>query len=242
LPFDHVATGAMAAATGFSSTASDLVRWAAAHFHGDERILGDDAKRQMQRTEWTVEGGGGEYGLGFGIAKVGERRVLGHGGGFPGFITRTWFDPVDRLAVAVLTNAVDGPALTLASGIIRLVDLAAAGEGAAVVDLAPYTGRFATQWGVFDVAALGGRLYALDPTLDDPIPTVQRLEVLDADTLRIADGPGYGSPGERFVYERVGGRVRSVRGGSGTLALPYDEFTAALARRDRIRLGDALSA
>ncbi len=242
VPFDHVATGAMASATGFSSTASDLVRWAAAHFQGDERILRDDAKRQMQRTEWTVGGGGGEYGLGFGIAKVGDRRLVGHGGGFPGFITRTWFDPVDRLAVAVLTNAVDGPAMTLASGIVRLVDLAAGGDGGDPNrDLAPFTGRFATQWGVMDVAALGGRLYALDPTLDDPIPTVQRLEVLDAETLRIADAPGYGSPGERYVYERVDGRVRAVRGGSGTLALPYDDFTAALARRDRIRLGDALS-
>lgn len=34
MPFDHIATGAMAAATGFSSTATDVVRWAAAHFLG----------------------------------------------------------------------------------------------------------------------------------------------------------------------------------------------------------------
>ena len=33
-------------------------------------------------------------------------------------------------------------------------------------------------------------------------PSRQRLEVVDDDTLRIADGPGYGSPGERYVYER----------------------------------------
>ena len=42
-------------------------------------------------------------------------------------------DPVDRLAVSVLTNAVDGPALALASGIVRLVDLAAAGDSDATV-------------------------------------------------------------------------------------------------------------
>ena len=245
IPFDHIATGAMAAATGFSSTASDLVRWAAAHFHGDDRLLSDDGKRQMQRTEWSVTGGG-EYGLGFAIAKVGDRRVLGHGGGFPGFITRTWFDPLDRLAVSVLTNAIDGPALVLANGAVRLIDLAARngdepGAGPPGTDLSSYTGRFASVWGVVDVAALGGRLYALDPTLDDPVTTAQRLEVVDADTLRIADAPGYASPGERFVYDRADdGSVRAVRGGSGSTALPFETFAAAHARRDRIRLGHRL--
>lgn len=237
IPFDHIATGAMAAATGFSSTATDMVRWAAAHFSGDERILSDDAKRQMQRTEWTVIGSAGEYGLGFGIGKLGERRVLGHGGGFPGFATRTWFDPVDRLAVSVLTNVVDGPALALANGIVKLIDLAA-GSGALPCDLAAYTGRFAGPWGVTDIAALGSSLYALDPTLDDPVETAQRLEVVDDDTLRIAEAPGYGSPGERYVFSRDGdGRIRSVRGGSGTTALPLESFQALLASQERIRLG-----
>jgi CubicO group peptidase (beta-lactamase class C family) len=243
IPFDHIATGAMAAATGFSSTATDVVRWAGAHFLGDQRILSDDAKRQMQRTEWEVEGGGA-YGLGFAVAKVGERRVVGHGGGFPGFITRTWFDPTDRLGVSVLTNAVDGPALTLANAIIRLVDLAAGGDrhdADTARDLRPFAGRFATVWGVTDVVALGGRLYAIDPTLDDPVSTLQRLEVVDDDTLRVAEAPGYASPGERFVYDRgPDGTVRSVRGGSGSTALPVDVFTAAFARRGRIRLGDTL--
>ena len=123
-PIDHIATGAMASATGFSSTATDLVRYAAAHVIGDSRVLTDDAKRQMQRAEWAVEGAASWYGLGLGIAEIGTRRVVGHGGGFPGFITRTWWDPVDGLAIAVLTNAIDGPALKLANAAIRLVDLA----------------------------------------------------------------------------------------------------------------------
>ncbi len=124
LPIGHVATGAMAPATGFSSTATDLVRWAAAHFLGDSRVLSDDAKRRMQRTEWPVEGAASSYGLGLAIAEPGGRRVLGHGGGFPGFITQTWFDPVERVAVAVLTNAIDGPAEPLATAAMRTVDLA----------------------------------------------------------------------------------------------------------------------
>ncbi len=242
LPFDHIQTGAMAAATGFSSTATDLVRWAAAHFHGDDRVVSDDAKRMMQRTEWRVGGAAGEYGLGLAVAGVGGRRVLGHGGGFPGFTTRTWFDPVDRLAVAVLTNAVDGPALTLADAGVRLVDVAASAcPDDPVADAARYTGRFATQFGVYDIVALGGRLHLLDPTVADPLAEPQRLEVVDAHTLRVADAPGYASLGERVAYERdADGGVLAVRGGSGTTALPLDRFAAWLGERDRIHLGARL--
>ena len=246
LPIEHIATGAMAAATGFSSTASELVRYASAHFLGDTRLLSDDAKRQMQRTEWSVDGAGSWYGLGLAIAEIGTRRVVGHGGGFPGFITRTWWDPVDRLALAVLTNAIDGPALTLANGAVRLLDLAlrpgdaeaateAGAEARPGVDLAPFCGRFANLWGVIDVVALGGRLYLLDPTADDPVAAPTRLAVVDDRTLRISDAPGYASPGERLVYDRhEDGRVRSVRGGSGATSLP-DRCPRDRSRRPRPR-------
>jgi CubicO group peptidase (beta-lactamase class C family) len=247
IPIDHIATGAMAAATGFSSTAGDVVQWAAAHFIGDERILPDDAKRAMQHTQWDVVASG-QYALGFQVADLGGRRVLGHGGGFPGFITHTWFDPVDRLAVTVLTNTIDGAAQTAATLAVRLAGLAQEGlDGAAdepaVADPARFTGRFTTLWGSFDVVALGGRLHGFAPAVDDPLPSRHRLTVVDDDTLRVADGPGYGSPGEPLVYERdPNGAVRSVRGGSGSVGLPDDAFRAALGDRDRIRLGDVLSA
>ena len=93
---------------------------------------------------------------------------------------------------------------------------------------------------MFDVVALGGQLWSLAPTLDDPVALAQRLEVVDEDTLRIAEGSGYGSPGERYVYERDGaGRVVAVRGGSGTTALPEQVFRARHATLDRVRLGIA---
>ncbi|MET0458603.1 MAG: serine hydrolase domain-containing protein [Ilumatobacteraceae bacterium] len=253
LPIDHIATGAMSAATGFSSTAGDLVHYAAAHFLGDIRLLSDDSKRQMQRAEWAVEGASSWYGLGLAIAEIGTRRVVGHGGGFPGFITRTWWDPVDRLALAVLTNAIDGPALTLANGAIRLLDLALHPDGAGTtaddaetdaetgVDLGSYCGRFANLWGVIDVVALGGRLYLLDPTADDPVAAPARLSVVDERTLRITEAPGYASPGERLVYERDDdGRIRSMRGGSGSTSHPFDAVTLAAAGRRRVTLGQPL--
>ena len=249
LPIDHVDTGAMASATGFFSTAHDVVHYLAAHFHGDDRLLTDDSKRQMQRTEWKVEGGETEYGLGFAIQKIGDRRVLGHGGGYPGHITRSIFDPVDRLAVSVLTNAIDGPAPTYATATVHLIDLAASGQtdpgpadaAPADQDLGSFSGRFAQVWGIFDIAALGGRLYQLDPNAPDPALEPMRLEVVDADTLRYATAPGYASPGELLHFDRnVDGTIRSVRAGSGGSAHPIEQITAAVAGRERITLGDPL--
>ncbi len=239
IPIDHVDTGAMASATGFYSTASELVRYMSAHFENDGRLLGDEAKRQMQRTEWEVNGTDTAYGLGFAIATIGGRRVLGHGGGYPGHITRTFFDPVDRVAVSVFTNAIDGPALAWATAAIRLVDLAAAdtgGERLAATELAPYCGRFASLWGVYDVVDLGGRLYQLDPSLVDPLAIPTRLEVIDDSTLRIASTPGYGSRGQRLTYEfGDGGAIVTVRGG-GT-AYPIDVFSASMRSHQRISVG-----
>lgn len=244
LVIDHIDTGAMASATGFFATAADVVRYASAHFFGDGRLLGDDSKRMMQRTEWEVAGTGTEYGLGFGISTIGSRRVLGHGGGYPGHITRTFFDPVDRFAVSVLTNAIDGPALGMATALVRLVDLAAGGADAdgTSPDLDRFCGRFATLWGVYDVVALGGRLFQLDPSAPDPVAAPVRLEVLDDTTLRIADTGGYGSFGETFRFTFADdGSVASVRGASGSTAFPFDRFRAAAeSHQGHVTLGGGL--
>jgi CubicO group peptidase (beta-lactamase class C family) len=243
VPIETVPTGALASATGFFSTAADVVRYAAAHFEGDERLLTDASKRVAQRTEWQVEGSaaGRHYGLGFAVTEIGSRRLLGHGGGFPGHITHTLFDPGARFAVSVLTNCIDGPAQTLAAGAVRLVDLAAAGPGQGSGDLERFCGRFANLWGVFDIVALGGALYRLDPTLADPTSDRSRLEVIDDDTVRIVDAPGYASPGERYEIEREpDGTIRSLRGGSATTSYPLGRFEAAAETHGRVRLGDPL--
>lgn len=238
---DQVGTGALAAATGFASTASDVVRWFAAQFFGDERLISDDAKRIMQKVEWSSDWpGASSYGLGVMIDDLGGRRVIGHGGGWPGHITRTFADPVDHLAVSVLTNAIDGPAAALAGGIVRLVNLAQEGVDAAdpapAADPGSFRGRFANLWGVFDLVDLGGRLYRIDPTM--PIPDPHLMEIVDADTLRLVGGPGYGSVGERYTVERDGiGVVVSVRGGSGMESRPLDEVRGRFARAGRVRPG-----
>jgi CubicO group peptidase (beta-lactamase class C family) len=202
LPVAPASTGALAAATGFCSTAADLVRWAAALsqessllspellrlLHGDESVI-DRPHARLRR-----------YGLGFETREIEGRRVVGHSGGFPGQITRTWWDPAGRVAVSVLTNAVDGPADAIATGVFTLVATAldpdeppAESEGAE--DLDRWTGRFANLWGLTDIARLGDRLWLINPREADPLTGAEPLAV-DGDVLRPEPHAGFGAVGE----------------------------------------------
>lgn len=224
-PIEHVDTRAMAAATGFYSTAEDVVRWFSAQFLGDERLLSDASKRRMQQALWDTGVDNRSYGLGLSIATLRDRMVIGHGGGYPGHITSSMADPKDRFAVSVFTNAIDGPAEECVLAAIHLLDLALTGPGADA-GLQRFTGRFAELWGVIDIALLGGRLYLLRPTLGDPADKPIPLEVVGESTLRICGGPGFGSYGEPISYEfRDDGSIRAIRAESGLRHLPLADYT-----------------
>src|SRR5690606_8986938 len=134
-------------------------------------------------------------------------------GGYPGHITRTWIDPVDGLVVSCLTNAVDGIADQVATGVIHLINLAlgaaddvaasAAGTGDPVPPVpadAPL-GRYANLWGVADVVNLGGILHSINPRFARPDEVAQRLVVADG---RLVQEPvaGFTTVGEPVQVER----------------------------------------
>jgi CubicO group peptidase (beta-lactamase class C family) len=249
----HVDTHAMAAATGFYSTAEDMVTFASAHFFGDDRLISDRSKNEMQRPVWTGQNPDEPkdgYGYGTTIQHHDGHRMVGHSGGYPGHITRTMWDPEEGLAISVLTNAVDGPAEELAAGILKILDKAREAEpklalksglvnSAAItppevpdteIDLSSFTGRFAAFGGVVDVFLLGGKLLASTPVGPSPVVQPYELKVIDADTLRIMDGSPYGSVGELFRYERdADGNVISLFTG-GTKCWPIEDYRA----RDRV--------
>lgn len=232
-PIDDVDTRAMAAATGFYATAADLVTYFSAHFLGDDRLLSDAGKRQMQHPGWKVGTGELEYGLGLAVTKVGGREMIGHGGGYPGHITNSVADTRVGLAVSVLTNCIDGPAEMLAQTCVKLIDLAGLKTRGVASGLGRFAGRYASLWGVVDIALLGGRLYQIHPAAMDPTADVAELDVVDEDTLRVAGGGGYESYGEcyRFTFGDAG-QVVSARMGSATTMRPLADFSVP----ERVRL------
>lgn len=245
----HVDTHAMAAATGFYSTAEDMVNFASAHFFGDGRLINDRSKNEMQRPMWTGQNPDAPqdgYGYGTIVQHYSGHRMVGHSGGYPGHITRTMWDPNEGLAISVLTNAVDGPAEELAAGILKILDKARDTSSklplcsgltnsaaipkpeapAEAIDLGSFTGRFAALWGVTDVFVLGGKLVASSPVGPSPLIQPYELAVIDENTLRIMSGSPYASVGETFRYERdADGKIISVFTG-GMKAWPIEDYRA----------------
>jgi CubicO group peptidase (beta-lactamase class C family) len=219
-PIPYVDTHAMSAATGFYSTAADLCRFGAAHFLGEEHLLTDASKREMQQPYWKVEQAETHYGLGFAIQTIGDRKIVGHGGGFPGQSTNTLIDPVDRLVVVVLINVNEATAnaAPLAIGVVKILDFAQKQTRVTEAPAWPretFTGRFFNTWGAMDIVAFGDALMAAGPDADDPVQRVTTLQAVDADTLRMTSANGYGSPGEtiRYVRDASGTPTAIVAGG-----------------------------
>jgi hypothetical protein len=87
-----------------------------------------------------------------------------------------------------------------------------------------FTGRFVNGMGVTDVVGFGDALYLLSADADDPTLTAARLSVVDGDTLRIDEAPGFASRGEAIRYTRDGsGNVMKVVDG-GISAYPLHVY------------------
>jgi CubicO group peptidase (beta-lactamase class C family) len=241
IPIDHVTARAMAPATGFTSTAQDLCLYFSAHCVGDLRLLSDDSKRRMQHGWWAPRAQE-QYGLGLQLMDIGARRLIGHSGGFPGHITRTWCDPKDQLVVSVLCNASDAAATPLCNGIFRLLEhLSHPDESiphhADDVDLRSFTGHFNTLSGALDIARFGTRLLAIPTDDNDPTEVLGELVAEDPGTAMLVHAhDGYTSEGERFRFTRdATGGVLSVRAFSGMTAYPDDEYVRRFLAGGKVR-------
>lgn len=237
LPIDHIGTGAMSAATGFCSTAEDLCAYFTAQMVGSGQLLGDESKKEMQRAVWPslVPGqpSNAEYGLGFQLRRSEDRKTFGHGGGFPGFITRTLADAEGRLVVTALTNASDGPAESIALGlhrIIRYFEQHAPAAGAR--DWSALEGRYGNLWGTTSVIAADGGLVTVTSAGWDPLAAPTKLEWVEDHTFRITECASGGSEGELMRFHPEDGTLDR----SGTTAWPVDEWRRMLAGRTRISL------
>lgn len=110
LPFYEIK--ALGPAAGFSSSATDLARFAAWQFRvlggADDGVLGGASLRDMQRIHWVSPDLPEEsWGLGFRVFQRGEETLVGHDGGCPGFNSSFILRPQDRTAVIMLVNVND---------------------------------------------------------------------------------------------------------------------------------------
>lgn len=203
-PFDHVPARVMNSATGFSSNVVDLLRWYQAHRPGNGDLLHDRSKREMQRVQFEEKDT--SWGLGFSLVSVGGMRFASHGGGYPGFISYSGFEPKHGLAIVVLTNAGDGPARSSFDAIAKLAERALTGDFDGTPPFAPnvadeLAGFYEDRWGVTQVARIGAKLVTVDPIPQDPMPSLALLDHVDGWTFRHPSVDPFGSAGEVVRFE-----------------------------------------
>ncbi len=96
---------AMVGAGGLRSNVEDMLTYLAAQMGpADSQI--ERAMRMTHEPRVEMENGAAG-GLGWGIRRVGERRILAHGGGTGGYSTWVGFDPGLGVGVVMLTNTGD---------------------------------------------------------------------------------------------------------------------------------------
>lgn len=197
-------TADMAAATGFVSTAADLARFfSVLSPRSEAELLTAASRRDMTRRHWrdtesTLER---YYGLGTISGELKGWDWFGHSGSFAGTLSRTAVFPVEGIAVSVLTNAIDGPAMVWVDGIGHILK-AFRERGAPSDEVADWAGRWWTLWGAIDLVPVGATVLASPPALPTPLSEVSEIAVTGLDAGQIVRAPGFASPGEAATRVR----------------------------------------
>lgn len=236
-PIAQIDTKAMSAATGFYSTAEDLCQYFTAHMMGSGKLLDDESKKEMQKPQWQAENvpEKEEYGLGFEMIYVNDKKLLGHGGSFPGHITRSLFDPEDEWVVVVLTNGMRSWAEGIAKGVMKTITKTNAKEP---VDkkLLKYAGSFMSLWNIIDFVPAGKKLFAAYPNSWEPLEYPDELEFAGNDSFKIIKTSSFANECEevKFNFDKSG-KIKSVTYAGETL-LPRDEYITHYSKASKISL------
>ena len=148
-PLPRYDTRGITPAAGFASTALDLASFASWQFRvragAEDPVLSGNTLREMQRVHWMDWDWKKSWGLAFGVYRIGERTLTGHGGSCPGFNTRLYIDPVSLYGVAVLANRNSANVDEYASTMLDILEARGAPDDPASVsppNLAEYVGSY----------------------------------------------------------------------------------------------------
>jgi len=225
-------TDAIGPAGGFVSTAADLVRYyAQLSPEARKSVLGVASRREMVRRQWRDPYNAMElyYGLGTISGSTEGWDWFGHSGGLQGYISQTRAIPEQELAIAVLTNAVDGWAGFWQEGVIHILRTFAS-RGAPSGAAKDWGGRWWSSWGAVDLVPVGDRVLLGVPGTK-PFMHAAELEVASPTEARIALAGAFGSHGEPVRCVRVkSGRMKEIWLAASKL-VPEDKLAAELVAR-----------
>lgn len=118
--YRHVMT---AAASNIYSSVNDMTLYVAALMNGGRNkngaILKPETLQMATTPQYQLDERLPAVGFSFFIRKIGEHRTIGHGGGWPGFISSMLVAPDDDLALLVFTNCSNGAPGTISADLMR---------------------------------------------------------------------------------------------------------------------------
>ncbi len=207
-------TNALAPATGFVSTAADLVI-----FFGQlapdakSKLLAPASRREMIRPQWRDPFSplAQSYGLGIMSGALDGWDWFGHGGGFQGYLSFTAVVADKELAVSVVTNSADAAPQALVEGALSILQRFET-EGPPSASTRDWNGRWWSVWGPGDLVPVGDKVLLAAPGLMKPFLKVPELTVRGRDEALISQAGGFHSYGEPVSRQRdADGRVVAIR-------------------------------
>jgi CubicO group peptidase (beta-lactamase class C family) len=227
---------AIAPAGGFVATASDLCRYFAQLSPSAKKsVLSAPSRREMTRRHWRNAHTASEeyYGLGIISGALNGWEWFGHGGGLPGYISRTAVLPEQDMTISVLTNVSNGWAGAWVDGSIHILREFSQ-RGPPTRKVRGWTGRWWSQDGPGDLIPLGNKVIVANPQAWNPFLNAAEIEVTSRDKGRVSLDNGYGDHGEAIrLHRNKSGKVVEVHF-AGSKLLPERALAAEM--RERYRL------
>lgn len=202
-------------ALGYASTVEDMADFAMWQFRvldgKDESILSQKTLREMQTSEWPDP----PWGLGFSIWHLGDRAIVGHQGGCPGYKSQIIICPEEKIAVVVMVNATDAPQWPLVFETYRIMGpeiLNPGGKRKEPSEWAKYTGYYTADksWSDAEVVQWDGALAVLWVPAHAPMNSLTMLAPIGDNIFRQVGRSG--EMGKHYIFGAdAEGRIVSMK-------------------------------
>lgn len=190
-------SGSVAAAGSLWSTAADLTGWAAFLADPNEEVLSKASVDAMSSVQVMVDNDRWDfgYGLGLQLSRAGDRVLVGHSGGMPGFLSNVSVSRKEKIGAVVLASSsanIDPQSIASKLALTAIEQFPLAPEPwrpgeAAPPDLAGVLGRWWTEGEEFVFRFHDGRLEARWTQAPD-WAAWSRFEPLGDDRFRTTQG------------------------------------------------------
>lgn len=198
--FSHSKTQEYAPATGFVSTVADISLFLSDIWGTKSKLLNKESKKILAASFKKVYSSL-SYGFGFEREVICGEETFGHGGGYDGYITRSFYMPKEKLSVIVFTNCLGGSADLFAKNIVRLIHwLKAIKPIEKRTNTEKYEGIYRDVSTDDCIVGAAGNLLSFNPTVRKPFDAKTYLYPVGPDTFEIKSSDRFGSVGEKVVF------------------------------------------